>query len=91
MTWTETLITAGAIVGALVVKGVFFLIYAHAQAKKAPRKQEPYAIVQALTDEEVAASAKKEHVFITGGAGWLGRCVLVYGVLVPALEVAAPT
>ena len=71
---TETLVTAGAVLLAVLVKGgllVFFLWKGAQKSSDLKKKQEPFEVVQRGPDGW--ESDPRKLVVVTGGCGFLGR------------------
>ncbi|EFJ52486.1 hypothetical protein VOLCADRAFT_86632 [Volvox carteri f. nagariensis] len=67
----DTLVTVGAIIVAIALKLLFFYFYAKNAEKKAPKKSEPFELVQKAPD-----GAIRKRVLVTGGCGFLGSAIV---------------
>ncbi|GLC34531.1 hypothetical protein PLESTB_001251200 [Pleodorina starrii] len=67
----DTLTTICAIVIAIALKFLFFYVYSKHAEKKAPKKTEPFEVVQRGPD-----FAGKKRVLVTGGCGFLGSAIV---------------
>ncbi|GFR40072.1 hypothetical protein Agub_g615 [Astrephomene gubernaculifera] len=68
----DTLISVGAIVAAIILKLVFFLVTSRILLKRAPKKSEPYQVIS--KGSNVERSAKR--ILVTGGCGFLGSAIV---------------